>query len=110
VTVAVFLEHHEDELQKGSLGVLGKAASLGDDIVGVVLGSDVKELAAGAGKFGARKVYVADAPELAAPPRSRGWMRFHSSSATRGSTRCSSQPPCWPRTPRQVSPRGSTRA
>jgi electron transfer flavoprotein alpha subunit len=67
VTVAVFLEHHEGELQKGSLGVLGKAASLGDDVVGVVLGSGVKELAAGAGKFGAAKVYVADAPELEAP-------------------------------------------
>ena len=29
MTIAVFLEHHEGELQKGSLGVLGKAASLG---------------------------------------------------------------------------------
>jgi electron transfer flavoprotein alpha subunit len=42
--------------------------------VGVVLGSGVKELAAGAGRFGAKKVYVADAPELEAPlpqPRCR---------------------------------------
>jgi electron transfer flavoprotein alpha subunit len=46
MNVAVFLEHHEGELQKGSLGVLGKAASLGDDVAGVVLGSGVKELAA----------------------------------------------------------------
>jgi electron transfer flavoprotein alpha subunit len=67
VTVAVFLEHHEGDLQKGSLGVLGKAASLGDEVVGVVLGSGVKELAAGAGKYGAKKVHVADAPELEAP-------------------------------------------
>jgi electron transfer flavoprotein alpha subunit len=67
VTVAVFLEHHEGELQKGSLGVLGKAASLGDDVAGIVLGSDVKELAARAGLFGATKVFVADAPELEAP-------------------------------------------
>jgi electron transfer flavoprotein alpha subunit len=67
VTVAVFLEHHEGELQKGSLGVLGKAASLGGDVVGVVLGSGVKDLAPSAGKFGAAKVYVADAPELEAP-------------------------------------------
>ena len=67
MTVAVFLEHHDGELQKGSLGVLGKAASLGEDLVGVVLGSGVKELAAGAGRFGAKKVYVADAPELEAP-------------------------------------------
>jgi electron transfer flavoprotein alpha subunit len=67
VTVAVFLEHHEGELQKGSLGVLGKAASLGDDVVAVVLGSGVEGVAAGAGKFGAKKVYVADASELDAP-------------------------------------------
>ena len=67
MTVAVFLEHHEGELQKGSLGVLGKAASLGDDVAGVVLGSGVKDLAAQAGRFGAKKVYVADLPELEAP-------------------------------------------
>ena len=67
MTVAVFLEHHDGELQKGSLGVLGKAASLGEEVVGVVLGSGVKELAEGAGRYGAKKVYVADAPELEAP-------------------------------------------
>ena len=67
MSVAVFLEHHAGELQKGSLGVLGKAASLGEDVAGVVLGSGVKELAAGAGRFGASKVFVADAAELEAP-------------------------------------------
>jgi electron transfer flavoprotein alpha subunit len=67
VTVAVFLEHHEGELQKGSLGVLGKAASLGGDVAGIVLGSGVKDLAAQAGRYGAKKVYVADSPELEAP-------------------------------------------
>ncbi len=67
MTVGIFLEHHEGELQKGSLGVLGKAASLGDDVVGVVLGSGVKDVAAGAGRYGASKVYVADVPELEAP-------------------------------------------
>jgi electron transfer flavoprotein alpha subunit len=72
VTVAVFLEHHEGELQKGSLGVLAKAASLRGDVVGVVLGSGVKELAAEAGRHGAGKVYVADSPELeAALPQPR---------------------------------------
>ena len=45
----VFLEHHDGELQKGALGVLGKAASLGGDVAGVVLGSGVKETAAQAG-------------------------------------------------------------
>ena len=63
----VFLEHHGDELLKGSLGVLGKAASLGDDVAGAVVGSDVKAVASQAGRFGASKVYVADDPALAAP-------------------------------------------
>jgi electron transfer flavoprotein alpha subunit len=67
VSVAVFLEHHEGELQKGSLGVLAKAASVDGDVAGIVLGSGVKDLAAQAGRHGASKVYVADAPELEAP-------------------------------------------
>jgi electron transfer flavoprotein alpha subunit len=65
--IAVFLEHHEGQLQKGSLGVLGKAASLGGDLAGVILGSGVKDLAAEAGKFGATKVFVADDQALEAP-------------------------------------------
>ena len=67
MSTLVFLEHHEGELLKPSLGVLSKAAELDGDVAGVVLGSDVKELAAGAGAFGASKVYVADKPELEAP-------------------------------------------
>jgi electron transfer flavoprotein alpha subunit len=68
VSILVFLEHHANELQKGSLGVLSKAASLGDeDVAGVVIGSGVRELADEAGKFGASRVYVADAPQLEAP-------------------------------------------
>ena len=67
MSTAVFLEHHEGELQKGSLGVLGKAAPLDEGVAGIVLGSGVKDLAAQAGRFGAKKVYVADAPELEAP-------------------------------------------
>jgi electron transfer flavoprotein alpha subunit len=65
--IAVFLEHHEGELQKGSLGVLSKAAQLGGEVAGVVLGSGVKDLAAQAGRFGASKVFVADDPALEAP-------------------------------------------
>ncbi len=65
--IAVFLEHHEGELQKGALGVLAKAAQLGDEVAGVVLGSGVKDLAARAGRFGAAKVFVADDPALEAP-------------------------------------------
>jgi electron transfer flavoprotein alpha subunit len=68
VSILVFLEHHDGELQKGSLGVLTKAATLGDaEVAGVVVGSGVKELAAGAGKFGAAKVYVADDAGFDAP-------------------------------------------
>jgi electron transfer flavoprotein alpha subunit len=67
MTTLVFLEHHEGELLKSSLGVLSKAAELDGDVAGVVLGSGVRELAAGAGAFGAAKVFVADKPELEAP-------------------------------------------
>ena len=62
----VFVEHHGGELQKDSLGVLSKAASLGD-AEAVVLGSEVEQLAAEAGKYGAARVYVADDPQLEAP-------------------------------------------
>jgi electron transfer flavoprotein alpha subunit len=63
----VFLEHHEGELVRNSLGVLSKAAALGGDVGGVVAGSGVKDLAAKAGEYGASRVYVADDPALAAP-------------------------------------------
>ncbi|HKY12377.1 MAG TPA: electron transfer flavoprotein subunit alpha/FixB family protein [Gaiellaceae bacterium] len=63
----VFLEHHEGELQKPALGVLSKAAELGEDVAGVVLGSGVRDLAPAAGAYGAAKVYVADKPELEKP-------------------------------------------
>jgi electron transfer flavoprotein alpha subunit len=62
----VFLEHHDGELQKGSLGVLSKAAELGD-VAAAVIGSGVKDVAAGAGAFGAKTVFVADDPALEAP-------------------------------------------
>jgi electron transfer flavoprotein alpha subunit len=67
VSTLVFLEHHDDELLKPALGVLSKAASLGEDVTGVVLGSGVKDLASQAGKYGASKVLVVDKPELEAP-------------------------------------------
>jgi electron transfer flavoprotein alpha subunit len=68
MSTLVFLEHHDNELQKGSLGVLSKAASLGDqDLAAVILGSGAKELASAAGKFGAARVYVFDDPRLEAP-------------------------------------------
>jgi electron transfer flavoprotein alpha subunit len=66
VNFLVFLEHHGGVFEKGSVGVLSKAASLGD-AAGVVLGPGAKELAAGAGAFGASKVYVSDDEAFAAP-------------------------------------------
>ncbi len=63
----VFLEHHEGELLKPALGVLSKAAELGGDVAGVVLGSGVRDVAATAGVYGASKVFVADRPELEKP-------------------------------------------
>jgi electron transfer flavoprotein alpha subunit len=65
--IAVFVEHHEGLLQKGSLGVLSKAATLGEEVAAVLLGPGTKELAREAGRFGAQKVFVAEAPELEAP-------------------------------------------
>ena len=63
----VFLEHHGDELQKDSLGVLGKAAQLGGEVAAVVAGSGVEAAASQAGRFGVATVYVADDPALEAP-------------------------------------------
>ena len=62
----VFLEHHAGELQKGSLGVLAKAASLGD-VAAAIVGEGSRALAAEAGKFGATKVWVCEDPEVAQP-------------------------------------------
>ena len=67
MAILVYLEDHEGELVSGSLGVLSKAAQLGDDVAAVVCGAGVKELAAQAGRFGAARVYVADDPALEAP-------------------------------------------
>jgi len=73
MSVLVFLEHHGSELQKGALGVLTKAASLGETDVGAVLvGGGVRALAAEAGTYGATSVYVVDDASLDPPlPQSR---------------------------------------
>jgi electron transfer flavoprotein alpha subunit len=68
MSVLVFLEHHGGRLEKGPLGVLTKAATLGDDdVAGVLVGAGVRELASEAAKFGAAKVFVWDDPALEAP-------------------------------------------
>jgi electron transfer flavoprotein alpha subunit len=73
MSVLVFLEHHGAELQKGSLGVLAKAATLGDgDVAAVLVGGGVSSLAAEAGSFGAGTVYVAEDDSLEPPlPQAR---------------------------------------
>ena len=68
MSTLVFLEHHGDELSKAGLGVLSKAVALGDsDLSAAIAGAGVRPLADEAGKFGAKKVYVADDPRLEAP-------------------------------------------
>ncbi len=59
----VFLEQHDGELQKGSLGVLAKAWQLGGEVAGIVLGEGARQAAGQA----MGTVYVSEAPELAAP-------------------------------------------
>ncbi len=67
MSILVFLEHHGDSIQKNALGVLSKAASLDPDTFGVVIGSGVGSLVEQAGKYGAKKVFVADDAALEAP-------------------------------------------
>ena len=67
MSTLVFLESHDGELTKGALGVLSKAATLGGDVAGAVLGSGVRDAAAKAGAYGASTVYVVEDEALAAP-------------------------------------------
>jgi electron transfer flavoprotein alpha subunit len=67
VRFLVFLEEHEGRLQKDSLGLLSKAASLDGEAEAVLLGSEVESLAADAGTYGAQRVYVMDDVLLGAP-------------------------------------------
>jgi electron transfer flavoprotein alpha subunit len=67
VKTLVFLEDHEGKLQKDSLGVLSRAASLGGEVEAVLLGSEIESLAADAGRYGAARVHVMDDVLLAKP-------------------------------------------
>jgi electron transfer flavoprotein alpha subunit len=72
VPTLVFVEHHGSELQKGSLGVLAKAAALGGEVTAVLVGGGVKALASELGRYGATKVVVADDASLDPPlPQTR---------------------------------------
>ena len=67
MSTLVFLETHAGEPTKGGLGLLSKAATLGGDVAGVVLGNAVRDAAAKAGAYGASLVYVVEDDALAAP-------------------------------------------
>jgi electron transfer flavoprotein alpha subunit len=72
VPILVYVEHHEGEPVKGALGLVSKAAQLGDEVAAVLCGSGVEPLAEPIGKFGATRVLVADDPALeAALPQPR---------------------------------------
>ena len=64
--ILAFLEHHDGEIQKGSLGVLAKAASLGEADA-VLVGGGVSSLADEAASYGAKRVHVADDAALEPP-------------------------------------------
>jgi electron transfer flavoprotein alpha subunit len=66
VKFLVFAEHHGDEIVKNSLGVLSKAAALGDADAVVVGGG--AELAAQLGKHGAKVVHVAAGDDALSAP------------------------------------------
>jgi electron transfer flavoprotein alpha subunit len=67
VKTLVFLEDHDGKLQKDSLGVLSRAASLDAEVEGVILGGEVEGLAAQAGKYGAKRVHVMEDVLLTKP-------------------------------------------
>jgi electron transfer flavoprotein alpha subunit len=67
MSTLVFLETHDGEPTKGSLGLLSKAAALGGEVAGVVLGSGVRGAAVQAGAHGASRVYVVEDDALTAP-------------------------------------------
>jgi electron transfer flavoprotein alpha subunit len=73
MSILVFVEHRGSELQKGSLGVLAKAASLGaGGVAAVIAGEGARTLADEAGRFGAAKVWVCEDEEVGQPlPQAR---------------------------------------
>ncbi len=66
MSALVFLEHHGDEVQKGSLGVLTRAAQLGGADA-LLAGDGAKALAAVAAKFGAGKVWACEDEQVRQP-------------------------------------------
>lgn len=67
MSTLVFLEHNGSSIQKGSLGVLSKAAQLDPDTAAVIVGSGLGDLVEVAGNHGAKTVYLADDAALEMP-------------------------------------------
>lgn len=67
MSTLVFLEHKDSNIQKGSLGVLGKAVANDPSTAAVLIGEGVAALAEKAAQHGAAKVFVVDDASLAAP-------------------------------------------
>jgi electron transfer flavoprotein alpha subunit len=65
--ILVYVEDHEGEPVKGALGVLSRAADVGENVAAVLCGSGVEGLAGQVGRHGAARVLVADDPALEAP-------------------------------------------
>ena len=112
VRTLVFLEHHDGGAPEG----LARRARQG----GVARrrrrgrrrsAPACSELAAGAGRYGAAKVYVADDAGARGAAAAAAGRRARAARPRRGlSTPCSSRPRCWPPTSPPASPRGSTPA
>jgi electron transfer flavoprotein alpha subunit len=72
MSTLVYVEQHDGEAQRASLGVLSKASSLGGEVSAVVLGERAKAVAAGLGEFGAATSFAAETQALSAPlPQAR---------------------------------------
>jgi electron transfer flavoprotein alpha subunit len=67
VKTLVFLEHHDGAVTKPALAVLSRAARLGGETCGIVIGAGIREVAAEAGRFGGSAIFVAEDERLAAP-------------------------------------------
>ena len=105
----VFLEHHGGELEKGGLGVLAKAASLGE-AAGVVLGEGAPGSRQAQGRSARRRSTPCEAAELAAPLPQPRVDALATLVEKTGADAVLFAPPCSPPTSRRVSPRVSTRA
>ncbi|HSO22920.1 MAG TPA: electron transfer flavoprotein subunit alpha/FixB family protein [Chondromyces sp.] len=65
--ILVFVEQRDGEIRKASLQALSEArrqGGAGGEVTAVIAGAGIKDAAAGLGKWGASKVFVADDPNL----------------------------------------------